>query len=49
MFKSFLVAIAVLTTFDAVAWGGYFRSEVSRQFGIAAAEMGELDWSWEEA
>ncbi len=46
MIKAFLIALAALTTFDAVAWQGYFRTEFVRQVGVAAAVVGELDWSW---
>ncbi len=46
MIKAFLIAVAALTTFDAVAWQGHFRVEFSRQVGIAAAKVAELDWSW---
>ncbi len=46
MIKAFLIALAALTTFDAVAWQGYFRTEFSRQVAIAATEIVELDWSW---
>lgn len=46
MTKATLIALAVLTTFDAIAWQGYFRHEFARQFAIAATQIAELDWSW---
>ena len=47
MIRATLIALAVLTTFDAVAWQGYWRTELFRQFGIAASQIGDLDWTWE--
>ncbi len=44
--KAFLISLATLITFDAVAWQGTVRTETVRQLGIAAQVVGDLDWTW---
>ncbi len=46
MLKAFLISLAAFVSFDAVAWQGAIRMEVTRQFAIAWIEVQELDWSW---
>ena len=44
--KAFLIALAVMITFDAVAWHGAVRETLVHQAVIAATEFDDLDWSW---
>ncbi len=49
MLKAFLISLATLITFDAVAWQGTVRTETVRQLGIAAQVYVDHDWTWGKA
>jgi hypothetical protein len=44
--KAFLVSLAVLVVFDAVAWHSAMRTTLVRQAVQAASTIGDLDWTW---
>jgi hypothetical protein len=46
MLKGFLIALATLVSYDAVAWESTFRHQIVRAATMAIAKAAALDWSW---
>jgi hypothetical protein len=46
MLKAFLVAVATLVSFDAVAWQSAIRHELVREASGAISDLALLDWTW---
>ena len=46
MLKALLISLAVLVTFDAVAWQSRYRVALLGDVVLAASEIESLDWSW---
>lgn len=44
MLKPILIALASLTSFDAIAWHSRYRAEVVGQVRVAVQEIKELRW-----